>query len=129
MNTFRAFSICTALLYILMIPAVQATTVSECAGQIQTLEQELSGVEIRGNNPDQTRASLESKLSGSLIKLDQAKFCDAILKLTQFRDKVQDLAVPNRKGETKMDTADSDSLASGADEAIVCIRDLDPLCP
>ena len=129
MNTFRSFSIFTALLCVLVMPAVQATTVSECADQIQTLEKELAGVDIRGNNPDRTRAGLESKLSGSLTKLDQAKFCDAILKVTQFRDKVQDLAVPNRKGETKMDAADADSLGIGADDAIVCIRDLDSLCP
>jgi hypothetical protein len=129
MNTFRAFSFCTALLYVLMMPSVQATTVGECADQIQTLEQQLDGVEVGGNNPDRTRASLESKLSGSLTKLDQAKFCDAILKLAQFRDKVQDLAVPNRKGETKMNADDAYSLATSADEAIVCIRDLDSSCP
>lgn len=132
MNIPRVFSIfCTALLCILMVTPAQATTVSECEVLIGVIETELVDVGIGGRNSDQTRAGLESKLSGAKIKLDQTKFCDAIKKLAQFGDKALDLAVPNKKGETKMKPGDAASLAEAADEAIVCITELNAFssCP
>lgn len=106
----------------------QATTVSECTYLIEVVKGELAGVEIGGNNPDRTRESLESKLEGARLKLDQAKFCDAITKLGDFKDKVTVLAEPNRKGETKIDADDAQTLADGAGDAIACIQELDPSC-
>ena len=79
-------------------------------------------------HPDRTRSGLESKLRGASTKTNRAKFCDAIDKLEKFESKVGDLAVANRKGETKMDPSDAASLQSDADEAILCVADLDPSC-
>jgi hypothetical protein len=124
----RFFSVVAMVLTLGMAPTVRATTVSECLAQIDTLQQELAAVVIGGNNPDRTRAGLDSKLSNASTKLDQAKFCDSIVKLTDFRDSVLQLAVPNAKGEYKMSPQDANSLASGADDATICIRDLAPTC-
>lgn len=117
------------VLSLVSAPAVLATTVSECTAQITNLQGELAGVDIRGGNPERTRAGLDSKLSNAATKLDQAKFCDSIAKLADFRDSVGQLGLPNAKGETKMNPEDSASLANGAEEAMICIGDLDPTCP
>jgi hypothetical protein len=109
--------------WIVAIP-VTATTVSECQQLITTVD--LAGVIIGGNNPERTRASLNSKLSGASAKLDQAKFCDAINKLRDFKSSVLALATPNAKGETKMEPLDANRLADEADDAISCITQLLP---
>lgn len=129
MKTTKSFAIGMFVLSIGCAPMVSATTVTECKSQITTLQTELAGVVINGNNPDRTRASLDSKLSNASIKLDQAKFCDSIAKLVDFRDSVVQLGIPNAKGETKISPQDSDSLATGATGATMCIRDLSPTCP
>jgi hypothetical protein len=116
------------LFLIALAPVALATTVEECVGLIEELDTALDGVEIRGRHPAQTRASLESKLGGASTKTNQAKFCAAIGKLDDFESKVGDLAVANRKGETKMDPADAAMLQADAAEAISCLLDLDPSC-
>ena len=44
--------------------------------------------------------------------------------MTDFSYKVLDLAVPNRKGETKIDPDDSANLFVEANAAINCIEEL-----
>lgn len=129
MKASKMFALAMFGLSIGSIPMVSATTVTECQSQITALRTELTGVVINGNNPDRVRASLDSKLSNASIKLDQAKFCDSIAKLLDFRDSVVQLGVPNAKGETKISPQDADSLATGASGAMMCVRDLSPSCP
>jgi len=133
MNNLTVLSIvAAALTAFLTVAPAQAVTVSECQQLITVIQQDVAGVAIGGNNPDQTRSSLSSKLSSAIIKLNQGKFCDAINKLQDFKISVLALAVPNAKGETKLDPADANRLAAEADEAIQCIAGLLPAgttCP
>jgi hypothetical protein len=104
-------------------------TVEECIESIDTILTTLDTIDIGGNNPDRTRTSLESKLEGSKIKISQEKFCDAVGKLTQFRDKVSDLAIPNNKHISKISPDDAGILIDQANDAILCVRHLDLNCP
>jgi hypothetical protein len=104
------------------------TTVTLCQDLIGVTSTTLAGTDIGGNNPAQTRASLQSKLDGASIKLIQAKFCDSFKKLAQFQDKVTTLAVPNAKGEVKMNAEDANTLATEAGEALACVLELDSTC-
>jgi len=124
----RILSLILSVWMFALVPAAFATTVDECLVLIENLETALDGVEIGGRHPDRTRAGLESKLSSASVKTNKAKFCNAIDKLEGFESKVGDLAVANRKGQTKMDPADAASLQSDAEEAILCVADLDPSC-
>src|SRR3954470_5252797 len=65
-----------ALSLLALAAPARATTVTECHSAIQVVRGDLAGVVIGGNNPDQTRASLDSKLTGADLKLDEAKLFD-----------------------------------------------------
>ena len=124
MKNFKLISFSAILFFVLMVPNVHATTVDECQGLIDIVGVTLDGAEIGGRNPGRTLAGLESKLDGASMKVSQAKFADAIGKMTDFSYKVQDMAVPNRKGETKIDAESADDLVDGANDAIGCIDSL-----
>jgi hypothetical protein len=98
-----------------------ATTVDECKVLIDVVQTTLDGVVIGGGNPDRTRSSLESKLAGAKIKLDQAKVADALKKLGQFRDKIVEL---RDAAKPKIDAGDAQSLIDAVDDAIACVEDL-----
>jgi hypothetical protein len=98
-----------------------ATTIDECKILIDVVQTTLDGVEVGGGNPDRTRASLESKLAGAKIKLDQGKVADALKKLGQFRDKVEEL---RDAAKPKIDAGDAQSLIDAVDDAIECVDDL-----
>lgn len=99
----------------------RATTIDECIAAINVVQGDLAGVVIGGNNPDQTRASLNSKLSGAILKLQQGKFADALQKLNDFTGKVNDLVAQNKISDgTTMMT----DLLKDAQAAIACVQNL-----
>jgi hypothetical protein len=55
-------------------------------------------------------------LNEAAIKLDQAKFCDAIQKLNDFKLKVQELAAAGKIG-----FEDANQLSGDADKARECV--------
>jgi hypothetical protein len=57
------------------------------------------------------------ELSYAGAKLAEGKFEDALVKLTQFREKVVALGSAG-----KLDANDVTALAAGADEAIACVQ-------
>lgn len=104
---------------VLVSSLVMASTFTECKGMILVLKGETEAVEIGGQNPGKTLDSLLSKLDGALVKLDQAKFYDAIQKLTDYRDKILLLAT-----QGKMAQADADNLVAEANNSIACIANI-----
>lgn len=98
-----------------------ATTVDECKALIVVVQTTLDGVEIGGGNPARTRASLESKLEGAKIKLDQAKVGGALQKLTDFRMKVEEL---RDAAKAKVDPLDAQDLIDDVNDAITCVQGL-----
>jgi predicted S18 family serine protease len=111
---------CLLVLFLMATPA-GATTISECHDTINVVRGELAGVEIGGNHPVQTRASLDSKLDGADLKLEQGKFYDALQKLTQFRDKVLSL---QSEGKITDGTSTVADLLAEANNAITCVNNL-----
>jgi hypothetical protein len=94
-------------------------SISECQALITALRVKTSDpaqVQIAGKNAEKDRAGLVSKLTEASIKLDQAKFCDAIAKLNDFKSRVQELVAA---GQLRFETGEG--LSSDADRAIACV--------
>ena len=100
---------------------VQAQTVSDCQALIDQTAADLAGVTIGGNNSEQTRASLSSKLVDASIKLNAGKYLDAIDKLIDFQTSVEKLATAPKP---KISQADAQLLITDANNAIACIQGL-----
>jgi hypothetical protein len=114
-----ALAIGALLLSFPAAPSASATTVTECKALIDSLISETQAVTITGQNADKDRAGLLGKLSNAEIKLDQAKFSDAIQKLNDYIAKVEQLIAAGHISQT-----DGNTLISGANDAIQCIRTL-----
>jgi hypothetical protein len=98
---------------------VFAQSIGECQALITALRVETSDpaqVQIAGKNAEKDRAGLVSKLTEASIKLDQAKFCDAIAKLNDFKSRVQELVAA---GKLAFETGEG--LNADADRAIACV--------
>ncbi len=122
-----------ALLLAAAAPARAQSTVYECQARLVIIQSDLDAIfnagGIGGNNPQQTYASLSSKLEAASSKLDPHKYTDAMRKLQDFRVAVitmRDAAKP------KLSPSDAGLLLDGADPersptdegvngAIVCI--------
>ena len=115
-----AVATCALFLFLTASPAL-ATTVTECHAAIAIARAELAAVTIGGNNPVQTRASLDSKLNTADLKLNQGKFADALQALTQFRDKVLSLQSQGKISDGAGSVAD---LLTAANAAITCVNNL-----
>jgi hypothetical protein len=105
----------------LFYSSARAETISDCQALIDQTTSDLAGVTIGGNNPEQTRASLQSKLTGASTKLDEGKYQDAIDKLVDFRTSVEKLAAAPKP---KISPEDAALLITDANNAIACIQSL-----
>lgn len=82
-----------AMLALAAFPSTaQAQTIEECQSLIAQTSNDPAGVTIGGNNPDQARAGLQSKLVGASTKLAEGKNDDAIAKLVDFQTSVEKLS-------------------------------------
>jgi hypothetical protein len=105
-----------ALLLAAAAPARAQSTVDECKARLDIIQSDLDEIVaaggIGGNNPQQTYASLSSKLQAAGAKLDQHKYTDALGKLQNFQVAVitmRDAAKP------KLSASDAGLLLDGAD--------------
>lgn len=114
------FAAAAGLLALILVPgSALATTITECKTQIATLKVATVAATITGQNAAKDEAGLLSKLGDAEMKLDQAKFADAISKMTDYRSKVSQLAAAR-----KMSAAEAADLISQADAIILCIQSL-----
>jgi hypothetical protein len=97
-------------------PARAQSTVGECKARLDIIQSDLDAIfaagRIGGNNPQQTYASLSSKLQAASSKLVQHKYTDALRKLQDFQVAVitmRDAAKP------KLSASDAGLLLDGAD--------------
>lgn len=112
-------SICSVLMFGFITSAVFAQSISECQALITALRVDTldtAQVQITGKNADKDRAGLGSKLTEASIKLDQAKFCDAIAKLNDYKSRVQELVAAGR-----LTFEAGEGLSADADRAIACV--------
>ena len=123
----RAFAFAT-LAFVLSLAfvtiQVNASTVSECQALIAALRTETESVVIVGKNAEKNRAGLVTKLDGASVALDRVKLCDAIRKLTDYRNKVNQLIASGSINADPAAGVTGQDLVNGANEAIACVQSL-----
>jgi len=111
------------LMWVSASPA-QAEPIDECQDKIAALKLQTQSATFIGQNTEKNRTGLVTKLDNASLKLAEGKNADAIQKLTNFRDTV---AALNTQGKINPD--DANTLISGANDAIACIRALETQTP
>ena len=101
-----------------------ASAQADCQTLIAELRAQTQAVAITGRNAEKNRAGLLAKLDNASAELGKGKLCDAIGKLNDFRNKVNQLIA---SGSINTDTSagvTGQDLVDGATEAIACIQAL-----
>ena len=88
-----------------------------CQLLLDSLRSQTEAVDISAKD----RATLLSKVDDAKAKINQAKFCDALEKLNDYRAKVNDLL---NAPKPKISQEDADSLLTLVNDAIACITEL-----
>ena len=91
MKKYSFAAIFFALALFVAAPLANATTVTEVQAMISSLKTKTESVVLTGKSADKDRANLLEKLTDATLKVDQAKFCDAVAKLNDFKAKVNQL--------------------------------------
>jgi hypothetical protein len=105
-------------------PLAQATTISEVQAMITSLKDKTAGVAISGKSADKDRTGLLGKLNEASLKVDQAKFCDAIAKLNDFKVKINQLIAAGRINQDPAAGTTGQELLNDADATIARINEL-----
>lgn len=122
-------SVAFAALALALLPAVivrqaSASTISECQALIAALRADTEAVVITGKNAEKNRAGLIGKLDNASTALDRVKLCDARRKLTDFRDRVNQLIASGSINADPAVGVTGQDLVNGANEAIACVDSL-----
>jgi hypothetical protein len=118
-------SIAFATLALAFIAAqVSASAMQDCQGLIAGLRADTETVVITGKNATKDRAGLLNKLGGASNALAQGKFCGAIQKLVDFRNKVNQLIAAGHINSDSNAGVTGQDLVNDANEAIACIQSL-----
>ncbi|HVF56797.1 MAG TPA: hypothetical protein VM934_11645 [Pyrinomonadaceae bacterium] len=106
-------------------PLANATTVSEAQSMIASLKARTETVAISGKSAEtKDRPGLIGKLGEAALKVDQAKFCDAIQKLNDYKVKVNQLIAAGRINQDATLGTTGQELLADADATITAVRDL-----
>ena len=105
-------------------PLAHATTVTEVQAMITSLRTKTEGVVITGKSADKDLNGLLAKLNEAALKVDQAKFCDAIAKLNDFKARVNALIVAGRINQDPALGTTGQDLLNDADASIAALNDL-----
>ena len=120
-------SVALAVLAVMLSPAfvvrqANASSKQDCQGLIDALAADTAAVIITGKNAEKDRAGLLAKLEGASIALERGKLCSAIQKLTDFRNKVNQLIASGSINTDPAVGVTGQDLVNGADEAIACVQ-------
>ena len=105
-------------------PLAQATTVTEVQAMITSLRTKTEGVVITGKSADKDLNGLLGKLNEAALKVDQAKFCDAIAKLNDFKARVNALITAGRINQDPALGTTGQELLNDADATIASLNEL-----
>ena len=94
----------------------------DCQGLIAALRADTEVVALTGRNAEKNRAGLLGKLDDASTALDKGKLCGAIQKLTDFRNKVNQLIASGSINTDPTAGVTGQDLVNGANEAIACIE-------
>lgn len=95
---------------------------AQCEASIDELRAATETVVITGKNAAKDRDGLLNKLDGASTSLARGKLCDAIRKLTDFRNKVNQLIAAGKINSDPTVGTTGQDLVDGANEAIACIE-------
>ena len=113
-----------ALAMFVAAPLAQATTITEVQAMLTSLKAKTETVAISGKQADKDRAGLLAKLNEASLKVDQAKFCDAIAKLNDYKTSVNALIVVGRINQDPAAGTTGQELLNDADAIIAALNDL-----
>lgn len=102
----------------------RASAQSECQALIAELRAQTEAVAITGRNAEKNRAGLLGKLDNASAALNTGKLCDAIQKLNDFRNKVNQLIASGSINTDSTAGVTGQDLVDGATDAINCIQAL-----
>ena len=120
--SFAAFAFAIAMF--VAAPLVHATTVTEVQAMLATLKTNTETVAITGKAADKDRAGLLGKVNEAVVKVDQAKFCDAIQKLNDFKVRVNALIAAGKINQDPALGTTGTQLVADADSTIAAINQL-----
>jgi len=107
-----------------MAVQVNARTMQDCQGLIAGLRADTAAVVITGKSAEKDRAGLLGKLDNASDALARGKFCTAIQKLVDFRNKVNQLIAAGKINSDPNVGVTGQNLVDDANEAIACIQGL-----
>ncbi len=113
-----------ALALFVAAPLAHATTVTEVQAMIASLNTKTTNVIISSKSADKDRAGLLEKVTEATLKVDQAKFCDAVVKVNDFKAKVNHLIATGRINQDPALGTTGQELLNDADAIIAGLNDL-----
>jgi hypothetical protein len=113
-----------AMATLTIAPQASASPVQDCQALIGTLRAATETVTITGKNAEKDRAGLLGKLDAASADLNSGKLCGAIRKLTDFRNKVNQLIAAGKINTDPNAGVTGQDLVVGANESIACVESL-----
>ena len=114
-----------ALAMFVAAPLAQATTITEVQAMITSLKAKTTSVIITGKSAEtKDRPGLLDKLNEASLKVDQAKFCDAIAKLNNFKVSVNALIAAGKINQDPAAGTTGQELLNDADAIIAALNEL-----
>jgi len=114
-----------ALAMFVAAPLAQATTVTEVQAMLGSLKAKTTSVIITGKSAEtKDRPGLLDKINEASLKVDQAKFCDAIAKLNDFKVRVNALIAAGRINQDPAAGTTGQELLNDADAIIAALNEL-----
>jgi len=117
-------AIVCALAMLVAAPLAHATTITEVQAMLASLRTKTETVAITGKSADKDRAGLIAKLDEAILKVNQAKFCDAIAKLNDYKARVNALIVAGRINQDPALGTTGQELLNDADAIIAALNEL-----
>ncbi len=117
MKLFRSLAVAMVALFAVTSATRAQSAFEGCQAQISELESLTASATFTGKNAAGDQAGLLQRLTDAQVKLNEGKPADAIVKLTQFRDKAATLAATG-----KLDAEQATVLVAGTDQTIACVQ-------
>ena len=118
-------AIVCALALFVAAPLAHATTVTEVQAMLASLKAKTETVTITGKAAEtKDRPGLFEKLNESILKVDQAKFCDSVAKLNDFKTRVNALIAAGRINQDPALGTTGQELVNDADAIIAALNEL-----
>jgi hypothetical protein len=128
MKTMMKKTSFAAILFVLAMfvaaPLVHATTVTEVQAMLASLRAKTETVAISGKQADKDRLGLLNKINEASLKVDQAKFCDSIAKLNNFKTSVNALIAAGKINQDPAAGTTGQELLNDADATIAALNEL-----